>query len=65
MGCGCGKARRAIGGMTSAEGQPLTPQESAANAIANAGGFSYNAPGGAVETVDNSVSSYAGDNDNE
>lgn len=39
MGCGCGSARRAYGGLTSAQtGQPLSPVESAQNAIANAGG---------------------------
>lgn len=42
MGCGCGKARRALGGVTSAQtGAPLSPQEAAANAIANAQGLAY------------------------
>jgi len=42
MGCGCGKERRALGGITSNQtGQPLTPQEAAANAIANAKGEAY------------------------
>lgn len=42
MGCGCGKQRRALGGITSNQtGQPLTPQQAAANAIANANGQAY------------------------
>lgn len=42
MGCGCGNKRRALGGMTSAQtGAPLSPQEAAANAIANAQGLAY------------------------
>lgn len=49
MGCGCGKERRALGGITSAQtGQPLTPQEAAANAIANARGESYAGSGQSV-----------------
>lgn len=62
MGCGCGKARRAIGGITSAQtGAPLTPQESAMNAIINAGG-GYNTPAEAMETVD---TPYGGGTDSE
>lgn len=42
MGCGCGKARRAQGGITSAQtGQMMSPQEAAANAIANSRGEAY------------------------
>lgn len=49
MGCGCGKERRALGGITSNQtGQPLTPQEAAANAIANARGESYAGGGQSV-----------------
>lgn len=42
MGCGCGKTRMAQGGITSAQtGQMMSPQEAAANAIANAKGEAY------------------------
>lgn len=42
MGCGCGKTRRANGAITSAQtGQLMSPQEAAANAIANSKGESY------------------------
>lgn len=42
MGCGCGKVRRAFGGVTSAQtGQALSPQEIVANAVANAQGLAY------------------------
>lgn len=43
MGCGCGKERRAHGGITSNVGAPLSPVEAAANAIANAKGEAYSA----------------------
>ena len=42
MGCGCNQTRRAPAAITSAQtGQLVSPQEAAANAIANARGEAY------------------------